>query len=162
LDRQNRDLAGVTIYLSVDGVGALPVEPLRAVMQGGGKVAIAFDADKPGELMAWRVAHQLRSVDRLLPTAGKDWNEQLIGVKQVVADRQQRLLLWQWHSAALMNGRSEKYLNRIRAVAVACVKGESLTEPAKQAMQQDLHQSQCSHPHTIMTIKANSTEMSSQ
>jgi DNA primase len=135
---------------------------LRVAIQQGGKVAIAFDADKPGELMAWRVAQQLRSVDRLLPTAGKDWNEQLIGAKQPVTDRQQRLLLWQWHSAALINGRSEKYLNRIRAVAVAFVKGETLSEPAKKAMQQDLHQAQCSHPQTIMAIKANSMEMSTQ
>jgi hypothetical protein len=143
VDRQNRAQTGVTIYLSVDGAGALPMEPLQAVMQGGGKVAIAFDADKPGELMAWRVAQQLPQSDRLLPTAGKDWNEQLSGVKQVVGDRQQRLRLWQWHSAALMNGRSEKYLNRIRAVAVACVKGEALTKLAKKAMQQDLHQARC-------------------
>jgi Toprim-like len=111
-------------------------------MQTGGKVAIAFDADKMGELMAWRVAERLPGSDRLLPTAGKDWNEQLIGVKQAITDRQQRLLLWQWHSAALINGRSEKYLSRIRAVAVAFMRGETLSEQAKEAMKQDLNQAQ--------------------
>ena len=139
LDKQNRTQSGVTIYLSVDGSGALPVEALRAVMQQGGKVVIAFDADKPGELMAWRLAQQLPRAERLLPDRGKDWNEQLTGGKEPASHRQQFSTMWEWHSAALMADRSEKYLNRIREVAVSQVKGEPLSDQAKAAMKQDLN-----------------------
>jgi hypothetical protein len=139
LDRRNCPQNGVTIYLSIDGSGAFPLEPLKVVTQLRGEVLIAFDADKSGELMAWRLAQKLPRAERLLPDRGKDWNEQLTGDKEPAPHRQQLSTMWEWHSAALMGGRSEKYLNRIREVAVAQVKGESLSERAKAAMNQDLN-----------------------
>jgi hypothetical protein len=149
LDRQNRAQAGVTIYLSVDGVGALPMEPLKAVMQQGGKVAISFDADKSGELMAWRVVQQLQGAERLLPTVGKDWNEQLTGIGQTAPYRPQLSALWKWHSAAMTIGHSEKYLNRIGEVAVSVVSGETLSEQARKAMKQDLDQIKKTRQSTV-------------
>ena len=140
LDRQNRCQNGVTLYLSVDGAGALPVEALKAVMQRGGKVVIAFDADKAGELMAWRVSRHLPAAERLLPIAGKDWNEELIGSDEPVPHLQKSSRLWKWHSAAFTLNRSEKYLNRISEIAVSCIDGNSLSREAKKAMQQDLNQ----------------------
>ena len=46
LNKKNCLQNGATIYLSVDGSGAAPVEALKAVIQNGGKVVIAFDVDK--------------------------------------------------------------------------------------------------------------------
>jgi hypothetical protein len=138
LDRQNRAQAGVTIYLSVDGAGALPVEPLKAVMQRGGKVNIAFDADKPGELMAWRVAQKLPGAERLLPTTGKDWNDQLADNRQTVSQKDELATLWKWHQSAFSIEHSEQYLNRIAEVAISYVKGESLSDKARAAMEKDL------------------------
>lgn len=94
------------------------VEALKAVIQNGGKVAIAFDADKPGELMAWRIAQHLLEVNRLLPTKGKDWNEQLIGPAQPAPHRQKFSVLWKWYQAASTIGHPEKYADRIREIAV--------------------------------------------
>lgn len=87
-------------------------------MQRGGKVAIALDADKPDELMAW-LAQQLPAAERLLPRAGKDWNEQLTGTGQTILRRPQIATLWKWHQAAVAAGHSEKHLCRIRDVVVA-------------------------------------------
>ena len=141
LDRQNCAQNGVAIYLSVDGAGALPVEALKGVMQHGGQVKIAFDADKSGELMAWRVAQQLPGAVRSLPTS-KDWNEQLIVTNQAASSMQERGLpdLWNWHQAALRLSHSEPYLNRIVEVAIASLKGEALSEKARAAMEKDLGQ----------------------
>jgi DNA primase len=149
LDRQNRVRAGVTIYLSVDGAGALPVEALKAVMQRGGKVEIAFDADKPGELMAWRMAQQLLGAERLLPSRGKDWNDQLIGIRQTISQDYEPELttLRKWHQAAFSIKRSEQYLNRIAEVAISYVKGESLSEKARAAMEKDLEIFDRKTPH---------------
>jgi DNA primase len=110
------------------------------VMQRGGKVAISFDADKSGELMAWRVAQQLPGAERLLPTTGKDWNDQLTGTKQTVSQNYEPELatLWKWHQAAFLIERSEQYLNRIAEVAISYVKGESLSDRARAAMEKDL------------------------
>ncbi len=142
LDKQSRTQSGVTIYLSVDGSGALPVEALRAVMQRGGKVNIAFDADKPGELMSWRVAQQLPGTERLWPRRSKDWNDQLTGTQQTVSQKYEHGLstVWKWHQAAFLIERSEPYLNRIAEVAISYVKGESLSDRAREAMAKDFGQ----------------------
>ncbi|MEL7315473.1 MAG: strawberry notch C-terminal domain-containing protein, partial [Cyanobacteria bacterium J06559_3] len=138
LDRQNRDRNGVTIYLSVDGAGSVPQEALKAVMRQDGRVRLAFDADKAGELMAWRVAQQLPGVDRLVPDRGKDWNEALVGTEKFISQKAELSTLWKWHKSAFAFGRSEKYLTRIGEVAISVVKGSSLSENAKTAMKFDL------------------------
>jgi len=141
LDKENRPQSAVTLYLSVDGAGALPVEALKAVMRQGGRVAIAFDADKPGELMAWRVAERLPEMERLLPSVGKDWNEQLRGIGKPNSDKSQLLELWRWHGAALKLGHSQKYMNRLREVAISFIKGEPLSRQVERAMRHDLEHS---------------------
>ncbi|WP_141242182.1 strawberry notch C-terminal domain-containing protein [Leptolyngbya sp. BC1307] len=149
LDRQNHSQHGVTIYLSVDGAGALPVEALRGVMQRGGNVVIGFDADQSGELMAWRVARQLPSVERLYPHTGKDWNEQLMGAGQPTHPDQQLAELWQWYAAACSVARSEQYLNRIGEVATAFIKGNPLSVQAKAAMKQDFNHANKALPRSV-------------
>ncbi|MEO1635452.1 MAG: toprim domain-containing protein, partial [Cyanobacteria bacterium J06631_9] len=139
IDSQQRSREkSATIYLSVDGAGAMPVGALKAAMQQGGKVMLAFDADRAGELMAWRVAHQLHGVSRLYPSRGKDWNEQLVGKKHPCSVDSKSVELWKWYAAARSLNRPEKYLKRIAEVALAYVKGSPLSEKAKIAMKRDL------------------------
>jgi hypothetical protein len=78
LDKGRQTQPGVTIYLSTDGSGGVPIEALKPVIQDGGQVLAAFDADQAGTLMAWRVAEQLPGIERSMPTHGKDWNEWLM------------------------------------------------------------------------------------
>jgi hypothetical protein len=143
LDKPSRPKDGVTIYLSTDGAGAIPAEALRQVMAQGGKVAIAFDADRAGELMSWRVAQELPGARRITPAYGKDWNERLIwdgqpeNAPQPERDEQMGEL-WQWHRAAHEVGRAVGYLQRITEVARGVVQGEALSEQARNAMRQDL------------------------
>jgi DNA primase len=138
----------VTIYLSTDGAGAIPAEALRQVMAQGGKVVIAFDADRAGELMSWRVAQELPGARRVVPDYGKDWNERLVWdgepekASQPGQEQQIWKELWQWHRVAHEVGRSAGYLQRITEVARGVVQGEALSEKAKLAMQQDLEQRQ--------------------
>ena len=69
---------GRTIYISVDGAGSIPQSILTDAAQKGTTIILALDSDRPGEEMSWRIAKLLPRVLRLRPTAGKDWNEQLL------------------------------------------------------------------------------------
>jgi DNA primase len=134
----------VTIYLSTDGAGAIPAEALRQVMAQGGKVAIAFDADRAGELMSWRAAQELPGARRVVPDYGKDWNERLVWdgqpekASQPGQEQQTWKELWQWHRVAHEVGRSPGYLQRITEVAREVVQGSVLSEKARSARRQDL------------------------
>jgi hypothetical protein len=144
LDKERGKQAGVSIYLSTDGSGGIPVAALQLILDQRGKVFVAFDADTAGELMAWRVAEQLPGVRRITPAHGKDWNERLIyrecpeQASTPQRDREMMKEIWQWHRISVALGRSDKYLSRITEVARAVVKGEALSEAAKTAMQKDL------------------------
>jgi hypothetical protein len=148
LDRSRRQTQGVTIYLSTDGAGAVPVSALQSVLERGGQVVVAFDADAAGEEMAWRVAQQLPGVSRMTPAYGKDWNERLVydgqpeQARQPERDRQMLKALWRWHQVAKALDKSGKYLSRITEVAREVNRGEPLSERAKVAMQQDLQMAQ--------------------
>ena len=143
IDKQKRTKTErATIYLSVDGAGAIPVGPLKTAIKQGGKVILAFDADRPGELIAWRVASQLSGVSRLYPNRGKDWNEQLVGNTQLCSIDSNFAELWKWYAAARSLNRPEKYLKRVAEVATAFVKGNPLSEKAERAMRQDLRATQ--------------------
>jgi DNA primase len=146
LDKDHRAQAGVTIYLSTDGSGGVPVEALKPTMQAKGMVIAAFDADQAGELMAWRVAEQLPGLRRLIPNSGKDWNEQLKNPESLAPSTQANKYptevkqLWRWHYAAENLGRQEAYLSRITAVAKETLKGTPLSENAREAMTRDIEQ----------------------
>ncbi|MBE7383718.1 MAG: DUF3991 and TOPRIM domain-containing protein [Leptolyngbya sp. SIO1E4] len=45
LNRGKQAQPGVTIYLSTDGSGGVPIEALKSVIQDSGRVFAAFDAD---------------------------------------------------------------------------------------------------------------------
>ncbi|MGB5709597.1 MAG: MobV family relaxase, partial [Waterburya sp.] len=62
-----------TLYLSTDGAGQLPLEFLQEMKE----VAIAYDNDDAGELMAQRVKSQLPEAVRKTPKA-VDWNQDLV------------------------------------------------------------------------------------
>jgi hypothetical protein len=144
-------LEGKTIYLSTDGCGAMPTQVLQSVLQRGGQVIAAFDADQAGETMAWRVAAEVPGMKRMIPAVGKDWNERLLVERQGVhpteqnrGDKETLRSLWKWHQTAAALGRQDRYLQRITEVAIAVVNGEPLSEQARKAMQQDFqtHQQQ--------------------
>jgi hypothetical protein len=142
LDRAQRGPEGVSIYLSTDGSGGVPIEALKTVLRSGGLVAVAFDADVAGELMAWRVAQQVPGIERLTPNQGKDWNEVLVrpeGMGNSWRQSHPELEeLWRWHGVATELSRSEGYLSRITKVAREVAKGNALSDKAKAAMQRDL------------------------
>ena len=144
-------LSGRLIYLSTDGAGAVPVEALKTVIQHGGQVVAAFDADQAGEKMAWRVAQVVPGVQRLIPAYGKDWNERLLAERLPESNREngndpgdRSLLrsLWHWHRAARGLGHRDGYLVRITEVAREVVDGKSLSEQAVRAMEQDIQRYQ--------------------
>ncbi|MGV0029066.1 DUF3991 and toprim domain-containing protein [Phormidesmis priestleyi] len=143
----------VSIYLSTDGSGAVPTAALKALLERNGQVIAAFDADKAGEKMAWRIAEALPGITRMNPAQGKDWNDRLMAEhhpeqvnvgKYDRGDKQTLRSLWKWHRVAGELGRSSNYLKRITEVARAFVDGEPLSDKALSAMQQDsqTHQQQ--------------------
>ncbi|MBW4466319.1 MAG: strawberry notch C-terminal domain-containing protein [Pegethrix bostrychoides GSE-TBD4-15B] len=142
LDKRRQATAGVSVYLSADGAGAIPTAALKQVLEQGGQVGVAFDADPSGEIMAWRVAQELPGVGRITPAWGKDWNERLIWgeqpPQQPAWDKQTLDELWRWHQVAQQLGKASNYLNRITEIAKEAVKGAPLSEQAKLAMQQDI------------------------
>ncbi len=121
---------------------------LQSVLERGGQVVVAFDADSAGEEMAWRVVQQLPGVNRMTPAYGKDWNERLVydgqpqQASQPERDRQLLKALWQWHQEAKALDKSGKFLSRITEVAREVNRGEPLSGRAKVAMQQDLQMAQ--------------------
>jgi hypothetical protein len=127
LNKERRVQPGVTIYLSTDGSGRLSCGGLKPILQNGGRVVAAFDADQAGELMAWRLAQQLPGVERLTPKGSKDWNAMLInpqdGENSRLKNQSELFNLWQWHPAARELGRPVKYLHRIVEVAKTVVQG---------------------------------------
>ncbi|KAM3099279.1 toprim domain-containing protein [Phormidesmis sp. 146-12] len=136
----------VSIYLSTDGSGAIPTVALKALLDRDGQVIAAFDADKAGEKMAWRIAEVLPGITRMSPAQGKDWNDRLMVEHHPErasvgnyerGDKDTLRSLWKWHRVAGELGRSDIYLKRITEVARAFVEGEPLSEKASVAMQQD-------------------------
>ncbi|MEA5452392.1 toprim domain-containing protein [Leptolyngbya sp. CCNP1308] len=111
LDRAQRGPEGVSIYLSTDGSGGVPSAELKIVLRSGGFVAAAFDVDRAGEVMAWRVAQQVPGIERLTPNQGKDWNEVLVNPEGSGNRWQQSCpeldQLWRWHGTATALGRPE-------------------------------------------------------
>lgn len=143
LDKGRQAQPGVTIYLSTDGSGGVPIEALKPVIQEGGRVFAAFDADQAGTLMAWRVAEQVPGVERLMPKHGKDWNERLMHSEKFenvphYAHNAEMNQLWQWHLTAKQLDRPDAYLSRITEVAKDVVKGGNLSAKASVAMARDL------------------------
>lgn len=133
LEEQSRDRAAV--YLSADGSGSIPETALRRVIETGGRVVLAYDRDRAGEEMAWRVASTLVRVDRIKPGVGKDWNEALI---LPLGDRQNLPSdISQWKQVARALGKSDHYLHRITEIAAQFEAGAILSEQANKAMQQD-------------------------
>ena len=144
LDKQRQITQGVTLYLSTDGSGTVPLQALGQILDRKGQVVAAFDGDRAGEEMAWRIAQQLPGVSRVTPAYGKDWNERLVQdgypdqARQSELDKQTLRSLWQWHQAAKILGKSEAYLRRITEVASATSQGNPLPEKAKLVMKRDL------------------------
>jgi C-terminal domain on Strawberry notch homologue/Toprim-like/P-loop containing NTP hydrolase pore-1/Protein of unknown function (DUF3991)/MutS domain I len=147
LEKQTGQPHGTSVYLSTDGSGAVPVTTLQGVMAQGGQVVVAFDADKAGEKLAWRVAEAVPGVQRMVPSVGKDWNERLVAeqhpaqVRPALVERGDQptlQTLWKWHRVARDEGKSEKYLRRITEVAREVVDGKLLSEQATAAMARDI------------------------
>ncbi len=138
LEQQQPD--GATVYLGVDGAGSVPEAALRSLIYRGGQVIVAYDHDRAGEEMAWKVAQTLPGVSRMKPALGKDWNEQLLSshsslVKSLKEELSQ--IQSEWKRVAQALGRSENYLHRITVVTKNIETGQPLSDRAREAMQQD-------------------------
>ena len=96
-----------TIYISIDGAGSIPLPVLTDAVEGGAKIILALDGDRPGEEMSWRIAKQLPLAIRMRPILGKDWNEQLLGSKRYLPTSED----WSMFAAAL--GKDERVVQRI-------------------------------------------------
>ncbi len=151
LEREKSAQPIPTVYLSTDGSGAIPTATLKAMIANGGQVIVAFDADKAGEKLAWRVAEVVPGVQRMVPAVGKDWNERLVAKQHPERGQPATLergnkptlqTLWKWHRVARDEGKSDQYLSRITEVARDVVDGKSLPDKAVSAMQQDLQRHQ--------------------
>jgi Toprim-like/Protein of unknown function (DUF3991) len=147
LEREKEQKPGGTVYLSTDGAGAIPVKGLRSHLENGGQVIAAFDADKAGEKLAWRVAQEVLGVRRMTPAIGKDWNDRLLAEKhperQTVSERGDKetlKTLWKWYRVSAAVGQSEAYRQRITEVAREFVDGKPLSEKAISAMEKDFQQ----------------------
>lgn len=161
----------VSIYLSTDGSGAIPTTALQEVLNRDGQVIAAFDVDKPGEKMAWRFTEMLPGITRMTPAQGKDWNDRLLiehhpdqaKTKEYDrGDKQTLRSLWKWHRVAGELGRAPNYLKRITEVARAFVDGESLSDKAKSAMQQDFQtHKQQAHTHAVARQNLQASEVQS-
>ncbi len=143
LDRKRTETQGVTLYLSTDGSGTVPVGALRQVIEQGGRVAVAFDGDSAGEEIAWRVAQQVIGVYRMVPAYGKDWNDRLLQDGHLdrlpsVENQRQSDLLWKWYRSAQRLGKSPGYLKRITEVAREAIQDGTLSANTQMAMQKDL------------------------
>lgn len=120
---------GRSIYLSTDGKGALPVAALQSVRDRDGSITAAFDADSNGRRLTEKLTAIVSNADSLIPQQGKDWNEQLLSVRQELRNcyRQARDI-----------GRSDNHLQRIAQVGKAFTQdGTPLTQPDRQAMAKD-------------------------
>lgn len=98
---------GRTIYISIDGAGSISLPVLADAVEGGAKIILALDGDRPGEEMSWRIAKQLQSSLRVRPLAGKDWNEQLLGSKPYLPIKEE------WLRFAIALGKDELTQQRI-------------------------------------------------
>ena len=67
-----------TMFLAIDGAGAVPTEILLHYSLAGVQVMVGYDTDLVGEEMARQVIEALPSAVRVKPSYGKDWNEQLL------------------------------------------------------------------------------------
>jgi ATP-dependent exoDNAse (exonuclease V) alpha subunit len=115
---------GKAIFISTDGTGSIPTTWLQ---QEGVVIVAAHDSDRAGEEMAWRLAMEINSVSRAVPTYGKDWNEQLL-------DMASKLDVSQWKLVAQAISKPDAYVSRIVAVVNS---GQPLPVEALAAMQQD-------------------------
>ncbi|WP_347277773.1 DNA polymerase [Oculatella sp. FACHB-28] len=101
---------GRTIYLSTDGKGSIPTGALQAVVAQGGTVVAAFDLDSDGQRLTEKLAAAIPHTVTLIPTQGKDWNEQLVSMRQELRS---------WYRQAQDIERSQNHLRRIEQVGTA-------------------------------------------
>lgn len=120
---------GATRFIATDGAGALPIKLLQLHQGAGIQVIAAHDRDRAGEEMAWRLAVEVAGVVRATPTVGKDWNDQL-------KDTETQVDPAEWKLVAQAIGKSEDYVNRVKAVVSL---GQSLPKEAFAAMEQDFN-----------------------
>lgn len=141
---------GRTIYLSTDGRGAMPMQALQAVVDRGGNVVAAFDNDADGQRLTQKLSTAIANVTPMTPATDKDWNAQLLGLRQELRD---------WYKQARDIGRSEDHLGEIEAIGKAFTQhGIPLNEQDRAVLTQDQadwqHQTQAvvDHAHQILDV----------
>jgi DNA polymerase I-like protein with 3'-5' exonuclease and polymerase domains len=114
---------GRTIYFSTDGKGSIPTEALQTIVNRGGSVVAAFDNDADGRRLSEKLNTSVANVVHMIPTQGKDWNEQLLRFRQELRD---------WYKQARDVGRSENHLKGIEGI------GKAFTQDGTPPNEQDL------------------------
>lgn len=126
---------GKTLYISTDGAGDIPKQTLQQFQSLGGQVIVAFDADRAGHEMAWKIA-QVLPIAYLTPTGSKDWNEQLLSERQASRTTNSPAVS-KWHLVAQAIDKSEAYQQRVVTVTEEFKQGHSLSAEARKALHQD-------------------------
>gem|GEM_PF-3890961 len=126
---------GKTLYISTDGAGDIPKQTLQQFQSLGGQVIVAFDADRAGHEMAWKIAQAL-PIAYLTPTGSKDWNEQLLSERQPNWTNNSPAVS-KWHLVAQAIDKSEAYQQRVVTVTEEFKQGHSLSAEARKALHQD-------------------------
>jgi DNA polymerase family A/Toprim-like/Protein of unknown function (DUF3991) len=120
---------GRTIYLSTDGKGAIPVQALQAVVDRGGSMVAAFDNDADGQRLTQKLSEAIADVTIITPIPDKDWNAQLLRLRQELRD---------WYKQARDIGRSDTHLGEIEAIGKAFTQnGTPPNEQDQAVMAQD-------------------------
>jgi hypothetical protein len=123
-----------TVYLSVDGAGQSPTDQLQRILQRGGQVVVAFDNDRAGEYMAWKIAEKVPGVTRVRPQQGKDWNDVLRGI----GDGQYQPGVEEWIRIATAIGKDPKYVERVTEILGEVKAGQPLSQGSISFMRQDI------------------------
>jgi conjugative relaxase-like TrwC/TraI family protein len=122
-----------TIYLSVDGNGAIPVEALRKFLDQG-DIVVATDNDQGGEQLAWQIAAQVPAVTRMTPKHGKDWNDRLRGIHKDELNE----IKENWLRIATALNKPESYRQEIQSLLSMPLSKESLPDTYKVQFQKDV------------------------
>ncbi|URD53618.1 toprim domain-containing protein [Chroococcidiopsis sp. CCNUC1] len=130
-----------TLYLATDGTGTLPLELLHDCLTRGGQIILAQDADRAGEKQAWNVVKALGkgNIIRAAPSFGKDWNE-FLQAKMTATQLEQWYKVSEWWRIAQAIGKTNKYVQRVKIVAVEVESGQPLLKEAKASMERDFCQ----------------------
>ena len=101
----------------------------KQISDRGGRIIAAFDADTDGRKLAEKLTRLVPQAECVVPTQAKDWNAQLLILRQSLRD---------WYRQARDLGRSPDHLNEIAQIGKDLVQAGKLPhESVWQTLSQD-------------------------